>query len=241
MKTLTFFLTCALSLTTATMGTAAALIHSYDFNSGTVTDSVGGIDGALVGDAAIVGGVLSLDGNGDYAQLNGYAVPTGLTDFSVSIDAQALGGLKNDFVEMISQGSSSLGAPHGFYMGYKADGTMRFGDGFLSTPVVFPTDGLFHTYVLTSQVGVGTNVYIDGALVFSSAIALNNNAGGIQTRFGEQFCCTEYFRGNLDNIKIYDGALSASEISGVVPLPAGGLLLLTGVAMLYRRSKRNNA
>jgi hypothetical protein len=43
------------------------------------TDAVGGADGTLVDDAAVLGGMLTLDGTNDYVQIGRYTVPTSAT------------------------------------------------------------------------------------------------------------------------------------------------------------------
>ena len=223
---------------------AATLIHEYTFNTGAVVDSVGSINGSLVGDAAIVGGQLVLDGDGDYVQLDGYAIPTGTSAITVALQAQQTGRRAGDYVELISQGLSIVGPNYGFYFGHDPNGRMRFTDQFLSTSVVFPTDGLFHDYVLTSDTTNGTRFYIDGVLIFSDPSAVNTVGGGIETRIGEQFCCTEFFEGLIDNVRIYEGALTAEEVAVLfeppeVPLPAGAPLLLGGLLLLRTMRRRH--
>ena len=45
---------------------------------------------------------------------------------------------------------------------------------------------------------------------------VSTTSGGDNTQFGTQFSNDgEYFRGNLDNIRIWDGALDARQIAGL--------------------------
>jgi hypothetical protein len=241
-----FLLASCLGAVLAVPATAATLIHSYDFNTGAVTDSVGGLNGTLVGDATVASGVLQLDGAGDFAELSGYAIPTIGNDFSVALRARRT-GVTSSIVELISQGYSTGGpAGYGFYIGF-FDGAVRLGDRFPANAVnlVFPTDGAWHDYVLTSAAGTGTRFYIDGTLVFSSALTMDVVPDGSFTRFGNQFDgFNEYFKGELDDIKVWSGALSAQEVEdysnpAVVPLPAGTPLMLTGLAAFAALSWRN--
>jgi hypothetical protein len=92
-----------------TVSQAAVLLHEYTFGGASVIDSVGGQNGILVGGASVSGGVLNLDGTSGYVQFGAQLVPTGLTAFSVTLDAQQLSRTPGAFMELISQGQS--GAP----------------------------------------------------------------------------------------------------------------------------------
>lgn len=208
---------------------AATLIHEYTFDGATVQDNVGGLNGTLFGGATISGGVLQLDGVDDFAELSGQAIATGGVDFSVVIRAQAFVPLAGNFVELISQGFS--GAP-GFYLGHDPSGNIRITDNFLSTGLAFPSDGGFHTYVLTSGDLFGTQLYIDGVNVFSGA-ELNVGAGGSNTRFGKQFSpFSENLHGNIDYIGVFDGELAGGIVPAAVPLPAGLPLLMAAFGIV---------
>lgn len=224
---------------------SATLIHSYDFNQGAVIDTVGGLNGTLVGNATIEDGALVLDGDGDSAEISGgYAIPTIGNDFSVALRAQQT---SSSFIyELISQGRSNTGAlGFGFYIG-SLMGQIRLGDRFPATEVrvAFPTDKLWHSYVLTSGAGVGTEFFIDGNSVFRGP-PMNVISGGDITRFGRQFSPPggEYFPGKLDDIKIWSGVISNAEVAAysnpeIVPLPASAPLLLAGVLAIGALRKK---
>ncbi len=80
-------------------------------------------------------------------------------------------------------------------------------------------DGYWHHYALTGSGSNTLRVYIDGVL--------NNTAtgsfSGAQTtnfaRFGCRDDITQYYNGRLDNVKIWNTALSASEINGIYNSP----------------------
>lgn len=188
----------------------AALIHKYTFDSGPIAvDSVAGVNGTLFGGASIVSGALSLNGSTAYVEtLGNHIVPTS-GDFTVIFFARqtAFGAAH---VEMISQGSSGSG----FYIGYDPLHNFRITDANTSTTIAFPTDGQYHNYALTYSAGTAT-FYIDG--VFQQSFpSLFTGAGGSNTRFGRQFNpAGEFFNGYIDNVQIYDNALSASEIERI--------------------------
>lgn len=219
---------------------AATLIHEFAFE-GNANDRVGLANATLLNEASITGGVLSLDGLNDYLEFDRKLVPTGGAAFSVAVQARSTAANTNGIVEIISQGFS--GGP-GFYLGYNF-GTIRLTDQFTNTSVSFPTDGLFHDYVITSEAGIGTRLYIDGGMVFSSSSHLQPTTAGTNTRLGRQFDpYGEYFMGQIDNLKIYSGALTdtqAANAFAAVPLPAGLSLLsaaMAGLGFLGWRRKR---
>jgi hypothetical protein len=140
-------------------------------------------------------------------------------------------------MELISQGSGGSA----FYLGHNPSHIIRGGDQWLSAGVPYPSDGLTHqfAYVRSSS---NTLLYIDGSLAAQTG-AVNISSGGSFTRFGRQYGPhAEYFNGTLDNVRIYDGALSASEINAVsaVPEPSSALMVLAGLAGLgaLRRRRR---
>ncbi|WP_170329824.1 LamG-like jellyroll fold domain-containing protein [Ruegeria arenilitoris] len=210
-------------------------------------DEVGSASGNLIGGAVVSGGVLNLDGGNDYLQMSGNLLPTDGSDFTLAFQALNSRTSQSGIHEIVSQGTS--GGP-GFYVG-NINGQVRFTDQFgaISTPT--PTDGLFHDYVVTSEVGVGTKLYLDGTEVFSSATPISIG-GSTPTRIGTQFNMpgatpfNEYFQGQVDNFFVFDGALGSGEVKTVfsdvvlapVPLPPSSILLIggfAGLAFLRRR------
>ena len=85
--------------------------------------------------------------------------------------------------------------------------------------------------------------YIDGVLADTLNSTINTTSGGTDTRFGAQFSSHgENFVGRMDDVRIWDGALTAAEIARLdspsgVPEPSTFLLLALGLAtgVLRRR------
>lgn len=210
-------------------GQGATLIHQYGF-AADASDSVGGAHGTLNGGAAVTSGYLSLDGNDDYVQFASYLVPTS-GSYSVALFAQNLGSV-NRFTELISQGSS--GGP-GFYIGTEPGTGIRVSDSWLSTGEVYPAGTDWHHFaVVVNSVAGTSDLYINGVLEASLGFAIATTGSGTATRLGNQFGgFSEYFQGNIDDVRIYTGALSAREVNdlasgvpepGTIGLLAGGLL-----------------
>ncbi|MGC8477289.1 MAG: LamG-like jellyroll fold domain-containing protein [Acetobacteraceae bacterium] len=211
----------------------ATLLHQYNFN-GSVTDQVGTMNGTLEGGATASGGSLTLNGTFAYAQLSGYAIPSG--DFSITFDATIAAIRTSNYAEMISQGSS--GAP-GFYIGITPgpNSSFRLGDNLTGTSVATPTDGKQHSYELISSAANGTQFFIDGTKVFTSTTQATAPQSGTDTRIGNQFSpYNEFLDGSISNLSIYSGLPSAA-----VPEPSGLALLAGGVVLLTLLPRRRRA
>ncbi len=215
---------------------AATLTHAYEFSGSAVTDSVGTENGTLNGGATVSGGMLHLDGIDDSVGFGAYLVPTGGAAFSVFIrvDGQPDPG---NHTEIVSQAFSG----GGFYIGTAPGGGIRLTDAFTSTGVAYQSGT--RDLLLTSGAG-GIKFYIDGGLVFSNAGAAASAAGGSFTRFGQQFApYAEFFRGDIDAIRIYDSVIlpgDVAEPSGV-PEPATWTLMIAGfgvAGVVGRRQRR---
>lgn len=214
----------------APFGARATLLHQYNFN-GSVTDQVGTMNGTLVGGATAAGGSLTLNGSSAYAQLSGYAIPSG--DFSITFDATIVAISTSNYAEMISQGSS--GDP-GFYIGITPgpNSSFRLGDSVSASTVAAPTDGKQHSYELISSAANGTQFFIDGTQVFTSATQATAPQSGTDTRIGNQFSpYSEFLDGSISNLSIYSGLPSAA-----VPEPSGLALLAGGVVLLTLLPRR---
>ncbi len=206
--------TLLLSLLLAAFGSvpaaqAATLLHHYSFDGAAVIDSVGIADGSFSGAAWNTNGWLHLEGG--FVQFTQKLIPTS-GGFSVVLLARELSPSPYDIAEMISQGQSY--GP-GFYIGYYGSARpMRLGDQWQSTGVAFPSDGLVHHYAFTTD-SSGARLYIDGLLVTNHG-PISVSASGENTRLGCQFgMYGEFFRGELDGLRIYSGALTAEEVKAL--------------------------
>lgn len=214
----------------------AQLLHHYTFDGAAVVDVAGSANGTLVNGATVAGGVLSLDGLNDHVQFGGFLVPHA-GDYSVALFVRQAGARQSQYVEFISQGTSS--GP-GFYVGYAPDGMVRVSDTWNATGFVFPDDQRRHHLALTvSTVGAGeSRVYFDGALVATLGLPITTGLVGSATRLGQQYDPhVEFFRGELDDVRIYGHTLGAHEVAALahvaaVPEPATWTLLAAGLGVL---------
>ncbi len=214
---------------------AATALHHYDFNGTGVTDLIGTANGVLNNGAVVSGGVLTLDGVDDYVQFGSRLIPPQSTNshpgFSVAFRARELSPT-SDRAEIISQGYSY--AP-GFYVGYYPAGRgIRIGDQWQGTGLSFTTDQQFHYYAVTADAAT-TSFYIDGLLAASTGPIGLADAGD-NTRLGCQFeSWGEFFHGNIDDLWIFQGALTSSEVLALVPEPSTSVLLLLGAFLAMKR------
>jgi hypothetical protein len=226
----------------ANAASAADLVHDYEFNGSGVTDSVGGVDGALFGDASVSGGYLHLDGDGDYAQLDGAIFPYAPSnDFSLYF-AFTGHNPQGNYTEIVSQDGGS------FYVGQDPGGNIRVGDGALSTGVAFPSGSGPHGMLLTSS-AAGTHLYIDGTDVWDAMgyVSSYPNPGSV-TRFGRQYGPHgEFFQADIDSIRVFNGVATYAEASqsvGGVPEPASWAMLVGGFGLIgaaLRSTRRKRA
>lgn len=230
----------ALSIAAALPAQAAFLNHHFTFQTG-VVDAVNPlVVGALVGNANVAGGVLNLDGSGDFVQFTTALVPNA-GSYSVALFAYG-NGPQAGYSEMISQGTS--GGP-GFYLGTDSNGqSMRASDAWINTGATFGAPNAWNHYALVVNAGLATStLYINGSVAASVPFAITTSIAGTPTRFGAQFApYGEFFNGALDDVRIYDGTLTAAEVAALanpVPEPGTALMLAAGLAGLARlRSRR---
>ena len=188
------------------------LVAYYPFNGNANDESGNGHDGTLLNGANVSNGVLTLDGVDDYVQVDTHVIPTS-GNYTVALWVKQSAS-QTIHVEFISQGAPGIDGP-GFYIGHDPEGQLRVTDVWAATGVLFPTDGQFHHFALVVDADVHSqsSFYIDGVLRTTIPYAIETTTAGTGTRFGRQFETTmEYFGGFLDEIRIYDDALSESEV-----------------------------
>jgi hypothetical protein len=223
---------------------SATLVSQYEFE-GNFNDSWGGHDGDPRGDATILydadrgGNVLSLDGDGDAV-----ATPAigSLDEFTIAmwITAETLGS----GAAKISLFSTPYGADAGLQIQSRAqklqvlvgkgagsginkiDGSPLALNDWIHLAVTFKSDELAG-YI---------NGELDVSQVLTAAPAANVGAAYIGNWLNTSDVFVRGFTGKMDDVRIYDEALSAAQIMAIVPEPATiALLGLGGLALIRRR------
>ena len=187
------------------------LDHHVPFETD-ANDAVGGVNGLLVGGAAIAGGVLLLDGFTGSVQYPEQLVPsTGA--FSISFFARVLGA-QADSVAYLVQGVDG-GAM--LRIGSNALGKFTIASsGFTANTNAISADGNYHHVALVVDSAAGsTQLFVDGILRESFPSALTLPAISAGTLIGRSYSGNDFFAGEMDDLKIYRGALTAAQVTGI--------------------------
>ncbi len=192
----------------------------FDETSGTIAyDSAGGNDGTIYGavwTAGQIDGALSFDGLDDYVDVGTGPAITGTGNFTVSAwvkvrELPASGGL----LAVVNQRSTSS-ANGSYIIDVRSSGYVHFevyngGYGFYFDSDVNVGDGFWHHIVGVRTSTTEGEIYVDGSLAGSGsgpAKSLNS----VDVVIGRWNGAFRYFNGSIDDVRIYDRALSAEEI-----------------------------
>jgi hypothetical protein len=153
---------------------------------------------------------MTFDGTDDYIPSIGTAViPAGSVPYTVSVWVNR--GRNNvGYEELLAQWTYA-NSSNSFFFGFN-NSNVRFSDSWNDVSV----SGAGNTNVWMNLVGVNTGanayIYLNGALAATKGSALTYTGTGplLMGRQGE--LAGEYFLGRMNNVQIYDSALSAQEV-----------------------------
>ncbi|UCG55667.1 MAG: hypothetical protein JSU70_12450 [Phycisphaerales bacterium] len=193
------------------------LVAHYEFDSDASDSSGNGYDGTLMGDAAVADGMLSLDGDVDYVDLGDLDVRVaGYTPRSLCFWAKpdTVGGAWSWPVAFGKNGTGQA-----FFAGRNADDLVAGGYGDDIWINDFWAPDVWHHMCLTYD-GATARLYADGELLVASARNWSLNPAvayiGAQVNPGPN----EWWDGLVDDVRIYDIALSDAEVLAVSGLPS---------------------
>ena len=215
---------------------------------GTSLDSTGnGHDGSLINGTSYAVGKLgqafSFDGVNDHITVNasGDLEPSPEISVAMWIKATAGGGIK--LLMDSSHGSSNGNFGWAIQMTNAGAVGLAYGNG-SSFPAIDSTtiigDGTFHHFATTLD-GTDMRIYVDGVLEATSSYSGTPMGTGQQIRLGRHFSLNRQYNGLLDDVRIYNHALSGSEVLGLTSVPEPGalsLLVLAAAGMVARRRRR---
>lgn len=223
----------ATSFSVATADVTAGLVSHWmmDDGSGSVaTDSVGGHDGLLQGDATwaegFIGGALRLDGNGDYVDCGNQAA-FNITD---AVTLAAWVQARNDFAYpdwsgIIMRGGPNIDTYALYYhwsskrLGFKTTGTNPNWLASNTNAAAALFDGDWH-HVAATYDGTTKRVYLDGVEIINAA-----SVGKIETSNGrlllgagrDQNPPTLFVAGRIDDARLYKRGLPVNDVKALMP------------------------
>jgi len=215
----------------------AALVSNWEAE-GDYTDSVDGNNGTPTNENAgsefttgKIGQGFDLDGNNDYVLIGDKAnLEFGTGDFSVAawVKTSFIGGTFGDFI--ISKISTGTDAQYSLQYRAGTDGTATFfvqrssdGDIAIANSPCSIADGQFHHLVGVRQ-GTTAMLYLNGILVGTgNSINLITSDSSNAVVIGGRVGTTNdpYFNGIIDDVRIFDHALSAQEVQALAGISTG--------------------
>jgi beta-glucanase (GH16 family) len=192
----------------------------WPFDGDAADESVNGWHGSLFGNASFTtdvqrDDVLTLDGDGDYVNIDEYEGVTGTGPRTV------VAWIKTDSGDtIISWGQDAASQKWTFRV--RPDGELRVavnGGGVIGATQV--NDGTWHHVAAVWDPGFGSDVtdvklYVDGELETTSGSAYPiNTASNVDVAIGVSLSSDKYFNGRIDDVRIYSRALSETEIEAL--------------------------
>jgi len=206
----------------------ANLTHQWTFNDGTAADSVGGVDGVLVGGASIVDGALVTSAQDQWMEMDGKAIAINTYDaFSCVVWYTPKAGANTGYSMLAYFGDSLNGfGSNGFFMcSARGDNVSRVGISCGNTSAPWSAesgangpeidDGKPHMMVGTID-ATTIKLYIDGKLISSAALSATNKISALSTNFAYLakggYTGDPEWLGSIHEFSIYNKALTPGEV-----------------------------
>lgn len=230
MRALQLATALCLSLLPATHINAATLVSQFTFDSG-FTDSQGGASAS--GSGSVSGGRYNFAANQGLGVSMGSSLLTYSILFGVELD------VISGYRKLIDV--SGLSSDSGLY---NLNGALRYYSPTSATGGTILAN--VDTVIGVTYDGATTTGYVNGSQAFSVSGGLGTLSAFTMVEDDTHTGKGEATSGTLDFLEVYSGVMSSSEMAAYtgpspVPLPAGGVLLLTGLlgaASLKRRNSR---
>ena len=247
-----FLCSVALLVSSFLLPTAAsATLVAHYTGDGTAEDStVNNHDGTLVGDTTFatgqVGQAFSFDGDNDYITIpNDPTLEPGVISVTAWVNLAPTGGDQ----KLIVDSSHGFVDQRGWALQTNPSGTIAFiyGNGLGFEVVSSSTEIDDNTFHHVAGILDGTNIslYVDGILHESMAFSGTPSPSGRTLRIGASWngnpsVASRDVNGLIDDVRIYDHALSLSDIRALaIPEPGSfAFLLAVGSLNTLRRRRR---
>ena len=206
---------------------AANLVHRYSFTSD-ANDSVGAANGTLLGGATISSGAVVLNGSGGYVDL-----PNGIvsTLSNVTFEAWLTDNGSGNWARIIDfgcstggDGAAGTGTNYLFLCPQSGSGNLRgaittsnnSNEQQVNSASRLPAGSLTHVVWTIDAAAQDSRLYVDSALVAeNTAMTLNPSMLGntFNNWIGRsQFSGDNYLNASITEFRIYDGALTGTEV-----------------------------
>ena len=243
-----YLLVVGVCLLVSTSTSFGELVASYQFE-GNYNDSTGNNNGTVYGNTSIVldnqrGYVASFDGNGDYVDC-GNDSSLQSSDFSVALwfKSSSWTTVHDSYNGIISKRDDFFTSMNWeiYYDGNHDEIRTMTNNQFalFQYDNINPTLNTWHHLAFT-KFGTEAKMYIDGILkstdvtneVLSTDATLRIGIIGLDRTY-------QGFDGYLDDVRIYDNALSSQEVTQLIPEPATLAIMAMG-ALILKKKKINN-
>jgi hypothetical protein len=192
----------------------------------------GGPNVGQPGARAGTGTSIFFDGVDDYGRLNGPRRTDALRlKFSVSAWIQAA-GVSGEQIVFGNPGSWSVGLQ-------SSRPFIRRTGGANPAPNVFITPGQWTHLVYTFEAGESARFFIDGALAATLSVGGATGSAGSTWYLGSAGGSENFFMGLLDDVHVYDGVLSTTQVAYLYANP-GGVMVPCTTPQAYCESSPNS-
>ncbi len=218
-------------------GTGTALDSSGNSYNGTIS-------GAAVYTTGRIGfGALTFDGSNDYVDV-GYHAALALagSNYTLSwwMNWGGNTGVATQRIINFDNGADLKGGYAALYSSQNGGFAFSQSDGSDRNwwTNIMPTQDGWHNMTITFD-GINRNFYVGGDLKGTLATTTSvidrmyaNPSNPDDLRFGSIPVYGQYYKGSLDDIRIYNNALSAAEVKSLAGIPEPSCLILLGIGLV---------
>jgi len=199
---------------------STGLVGYWPFNgpdiSGTTAydRSTSGNNGTLTNGPTIaigkIGQALKFDGSTQYIQTSSASIPVGGQNYTVSVWFLATDQI-SAYRELVAQWTNA-NSGNSFFLGTTLNTHIRFSDNWNDVDIGTWTTGKWHHLVAVSTTN-NAYIYLDNVLKATKGSALTYSGVGPIVIGRQGTLNAEYWKGNIDEVRIYNRTLSTSEIN----------------------------